>query len=130
MGQFEAVFDGDSSSFNGEKCTQHLYTNCSFACSDFLMYYYIVRMKSIYKSCIRTTENSKITALQLHYCSFPFDLMTFARNRKSDILTLTLFYLPWRRLSLKLSLFVHLQKHTQFIQLYTLEDFSRYQFKR
>ena len=102
MGQFEAVFDGDSSSFNGEKCTQHLYTNCSFACSDFLMYYYIVRMKSIYKSCIRTTENSKITALQLHYCSFPFNLMTFARNRKSDILTLTPFYLPWS-LSLKLN---------------------------
>ena len=25
MGQLEAIFDGDSSSFNGEKCTQHLY---------------------------------------------------------------------------------------------------------
>ena len=102
-------------------------TNCSFACSDFLMYYYIVRMKSIYKSCIRTTENSKITALQLHYCSFPFDLMTFARNRKSDILTLTPFYLPWRRLSLKLSLYLYIsKKHSHFTPLYTFKDFSRY----
>ena len=104
-------------------------TNCSFCLLRFSHVLYSTHEK--YKSCIRTTENSKITALQLHYCSFPFDLMTFARNRKSDILTLTLFYLPWRRLSLKLSLYLYIsKKHSHFTPLYTFKDFSRYQFKR
>ena len=89
-------------------------TNCSFACSDFLMYY-IVRMKSIsleleQQKTVKLLHYNSIQP-QLHYYSFPFDLMTFARNRKSDILTLTPFYLP-KSLSLKLSLYLYISRNT------------------
>ena len=64
MGQFEAVFDGDSSSFNGEKCTQHLY-NSLFFC---LLRFSHVRYSTHEKYISLALEQQKTVKL-LHYNS-------------------------------------------------------------
>ena len=72
MGQFEAVFDGDSSSFNGEKCTQHLYNSLFFCLLRFSHVRYSTHEKYISLALEQQKQqnHSITTSLLFFSCQF------------------------------------------------------------